>query len=74
MAGRRAGAYRPAVRAAPGGAGPRFLDEVWGYERFPTIRTADTHVRRLGRKLEVDPDRPAWILTVHGQGYKFASS
>ncbi len=52
----------------------RLLDEVWGYERFPTTRTVDTHVLRLRRKFEADPDRPRWILTVHGQGYKFAAS
>jgi two-component system alkaline phosphatase synthesis response regulator PhoP len=52
----------------------RLLDEVWGYERFPTTRTVDTHVLRLRRKFEADPDRPQWILTVHGQGYKFRSS
>jgi two-component system alkaline phosphatase synthesis response regulator PhoP len=51
----------------------RLLDEVWGYERFPTTRTVDTHILRLRRKFEVDPDRPAWILTVHGQGYRFAT-
>ncbi|MBI1734649.1 MAG: response regulator transcription factor [Candidatus Rokubacteria bacterium] len=51
----------------------RLLDEVWGYERFPTTRTVDTHVLRLRRKLEADPDRPAWILTVHAQGYRFAA-
>jgi two-component system alkaline phosphatase synthesis response regulator PhoP len=50
----------------------RLLDHVWGYERFPTTRTVDTHVLRLRRKFESDPDRPAFILTVHGQGYKFA--
>jgi len=52
----------------------RLLDEVWGYERFPTTRTVDTHVLRLRRKFEADPDRPHWILTVHGQGYRFADS
>ena len=51
----------------------RLLDEVWGYERFPTTRTVDTHILRLRRKFEGDPDRPRWILTVHGQGYKFAT-
>ena len=50
----------------------RLLDEVWGYEQFPTTRTVDTHVLRLRQKFEKDPERPAWILTVHGQGYKFA--
>jgi DNA-binding response OmpR family regulator len=52
----------------------RLLDEVWGYERFPTTRTVDTHVLRLRRKFETDPDRPQRILTVHGQGYKFVST
>jgi DNA-binding response OmpR family regulator len=52
----------------------RLLDEVWGYERFPTTRTVDTHILRLRRKFEADPDRPAFILTVHGQGYRFAAS
>jgi two-component system alkaline phosphatase synthesis response regulator PhoP len=51
----------------------RLLDEVWGYERFPTTRTVDTHVLRLRRKLEPDPDRPVWIETVHGQGYKLVA-
>jgi two-component system alkaline phosphatase synthesis response regulator PhoP len=49
----------------------QLLDEVWGYEQFPTTRTVDTHILRLRQKLERDPDRPAWILTVHRQGYKF---
>ena len=52
----------------------RLLDEVWGYERFPTTRTVDTHVLRLRRKLEADPDRPRFIETVHGQGYRFVVS
>ena len=51
----------------------RLLDEVWGYEQFPTTRTVDTHVLRLRQKLERDPEHPAWILTVHRQGYKFAT-
>ena len=49
----------------------RLLDEVWGYERFPTTRTVDTHVLRLRQKLETDPEHPVHIITVHGQGYKF---
>lgn len=50
----------------------RLLDEVWGYEQFPTTRTVDTHILRLRQKFERDPEHPAYILTVHGQGYKFA--
>ena len=51
----------------------RLLDEVWGYERFPTTRTVDTHILRLRKKFEADADRPVWILTLHGHGYKFAT-
>ena len=49
----------------------RLLNEVWGYERYPTTRTVDTHVLRLRQKFETDPERPVHILTVHGQGYRF---
>jgi two-component system alkaline phosphatase synthesis response regulator PhoP len=52
----------------------RLLDEVWGYERFPTTRTVDTHILRLRKKFEADPDRPMAILTVHGQGYRFVGT
>jgi DNA-binding response OmpR family regulator len=52
----------------------RLLDEVWGYERFPTTRTVDTHVLRLRRKFEADPDGPALIETAHGQGYRFTGA
>jgi two-component system alkaline phosphatase synthesis response regulator PhoP len=51
----------------------RLLDEVWGYERFPTTRTVDTHILRLRQKFEEDPERPAHILTAHGQGYRFVT-
>ena len=51
----------------------RLLDEVWGYEQFPTTRTVDTHVLRLRQKLERDPEHPERILTVHRQGYKFTT-
>ena len=48
------------------------LDEVWGYDATPSIRTVDVHVAWLRRKLEDDPRRPQYILTIHGLGYKFA--
>ena len=41
-------------------------------EQFPTTRTVDTHILRLRQKFENDPERPSHILTVHGQGYRFA--
>jgi DNA-binding response OmpR family regulator len=49
----------------------RLLEEVWGYDRFPTTRTVDAHIVRLRQKLEVKPEDPRFILTVHGTGYKF---
>jgi len=49
----------------------RLLEEVWGYERFPTTRTVDTHIVRLRQKVEPKPEEPRFILTVHGTGYKF---
>ena len=47
------------------------LNEVWGYNAMPTTRTVDVHVAWLRRKLEPNPRRPQYILTVHGLGYKF---
>lgn len=49
----------------------RLLEDVWGYERFPTTRTVDAHIVRLRQKIEPKPEEPRFILTVHGTGYKF---
>jgi two-component system alkaline phosphatase synthesis response regulator PhoP len=49
----------------------KLLEEVWGYDRFPTTRTVDAHIVRLRQKLEPKPEEPRFILTVHGTGYKF---
>ncbi len=49
----------------------RILNEVWGYDRFPTTRTIDTFIRNLRRKIEADPSKPVHILTVPWLGYKF---
>ena len=49
----------------------RLLEEVWGYENFPTTRTVDTHLVRLRQKLEPDPEQPQYFPTVHGTGYRF---
>jgi DNA-binding winged helix-turn-helix (wHTH) protein len=47
------------------------LNEVWGYEHYPTTRTVDNHILRLRQKLEPDPAHPVHFHTVHGTGYKF---
>jgi len=49
----------------------RLLDEVWGYDHYPTTRTVDAHIARLRHKLEPVPEEPRYFLTVHGTGYKF---
>ena len=49
------------------------LNEVWGYEKFPTTRTVDNHIASLRTKLERDPAEPQHLRTVHGVGYKFVS-
>ena len=49
----------------------KLLEEVWGYDKFPTTRTVDAHIVRLRQKLEPKPDDPHFFLTVHGVGYKF---
>ncbi len=46
------------------------LDEVWGYEQYPTTRTVDNHIALLRSKLEEDPSKPRHLRTVHGVGYK----
>ena len=48
----------------------RFLDAVWGYTAFPTTRTVDMHIATLRSKIEKNPDKPRFIHTVHGIGYR----
>jgi len=47
------------------------LHEVWGYDSLLYSRTVDVHVSGLRQKLEENPSRPQFILTVHRLGYKF---
>lgn len=47
------------------------LDQVWGYQNYPTTRTVDNHILKLRRKLEADFSRPVHFRTVHAVGYKF---
>jgi DNA-binding response OmpR family regulator len=49
------------------------LNEVWGYENYPTTRTVDNHVATLRAKIELDPANPEHLRTVHGVGYKFVA-
>jgi two-component system, OmpR family, alkaline phosphatase synthesis response regulator PhoP len=47
------------------------LNQVWGYECYPSTRTVDNHILKLRQKLEPDPVNPVFFRTVHGAGYKF---
>ena len=49
----------------------KLLDEVWGYENFPSTRTVDNFILSLRKKIEVDPAKPKHLQTVHKAGYKF---
>lgn len=50
----------------------RFLDAVWGYTAFPTTRTVDMHIATLRSKIEKNPEKPRFIHTVHGVGYRLS--
>ena len=49
----------------------RILNEIWGYQVYPTTRTVDMHILKLRQKLEDDPANPRYIITVYGEGYRF---
>ena len=46
------------------------LNDIWGTDYQPTSRTIDNFVLKLRQKIEIDPNDPRIILTVHGVGYK----
>jgi DNA-binding response OmpR family regulator len=48
------------------------LSRVWPDHTFVTLRSVDTLVKRLRRRIEVAPGEPSLILTIWGSGYKFA--
>jgi DNA-binding response OmpR family regulator len=47
------------------------LNDVWGYQNYPSTRTVDNHILKLRQKLERDQANPVHFRTVHGVGYKF---
>jgi len=49
----------------------QLLEDVWGYESYPSTRTVDTHIAKLRAKIGDSGTEPRFILTIHGMGYKF---
>jgi DNA-binding response OmpR family regulator len=47
------------------------LNEVWGYNSYPTTRTVDNQILKLRQKLEPNANEPRYLQTIYGAGYKF---
>jgi DNA-binding response OmpR family regulator len=45
------------------------LENVWRYEYSTNTRTVDVHVSKLRSKIEMNPDDPKYLVTLHGVGY-----
>lgn len=48
------------------------LEQVWGYETFPTGRTIDNFILAFRKYFETDPSKPRHFISVRGVGYKFS--
>jgi len=74
------GSETPYAALPPSGAKTRasvprariLLELVWGTDRYLDRGTLDVHIRWLREKIEDDPAKPCYILTVRGVGYQFA--
>jgi Response regulators consisting of a CheY-like receiver domain and a winged-helix DNA-binding domain len=50
------------------------MQVVWGYSSNVNTRTLDMHIVRLRKKIETNADKPAYLQTVRGMGYKFVEN
>jgi DNA-binding response OmpR family regulator len=50
----------------------QLLEEAWGLSRELNTRTVDNHLVKIRQQIEEDPNRPRYLVTVHGMGYKLA--
>jgi len=49
-----------------------FLDKIWGEENtYVSMRTVDSHIANIRKKIEDDPSHPKHIISIRGMGYKF---
>jgi two-component system phosphate regulon response regulator PhoB len=49
----------------------QLIERIWGPDFMGDSKTVDVHIRWLREKLELDPSRPEYLLTVRGFGYRF---
>jgi len=49
----------------------QLLDAVWRDTAFVTPRSVDVYIRRLREKIEKEPERPRYLRTARGTGYRF---
>jgi len=49
----------------------QLIDRIWGADYVGDTKTLDVHVKRLRAKIEPEPSRPRYLVTVRGVGYKF---
>ncbi len=47
------------------------FDQCWGQDYLPSSRTLDQHISKLRKLIEIDPQNPRIIRTVHGVGYRY---
>jgi len=47
---------------------------VWGYGHAGYEHTVNSHINRLRAKIEADPAKPRYVITVWGVGYKFSGN
>ncbi len=52
----------------------QLLDSVWGYGHAGYEHTVNSHINRLRAKIEADPAKPQYVITVWGVGYKFSGA
>jgi len=49
----------------------RLLDEIWGFDSTSTLRTVDSHIFSLRKKIEPNPKEPRYIISIRNVGYRF---
>ena len=49
----------------------RLITDVWGLDYFGDTKTLDVHIKRIRKKIEPDPKKPQYLVTIRGLGYKF---